>query len=240
MSDLVTRALRQVSELGPYFAISTDPAEEVDPTWRRLDALGAEELSRLIAAYAHRLGGAEDRVAASILFQGLASRLWSPVVACAAGYGVVPDLTGLHWRWTPGAPIALWLADPAGAVTADVAAVHATVVEGRLRPLREVFGAVVKLADGLMWGNAASALVGTLRAGSLRPRLDGPVTGLVQALLTMEPLAGTGGFTDGPSGDAPRPGTFLRRSCCLYYRVPPGGGMCGDCSLAPRRPPPPP
>ncbi|MEC4021033.1 (2Fe-2S)-binding protein, partial [Streptomyces sp. H27-D2] len=27
---------------------------------------------------------------------------------------------------------------------------------------------------------------------------------------------------------------FVRRSCCLYYRVP-GGGMCGDCVLLPTR-----
>jgi hypothetical protein len=229
--DLVTRALAHVAELGPYFAITTDPAQEADPTWRRLDALSAEELDRLIAAYAHRLGGVENRVAASILFQGLASRLWSPVIACAAGYGVVPDLTGLHWRWTPGAPIALWLADPAGAPTADPAAVHAAVVEGRLRPLREVLGAVVKLPDGLLWGNAASALVGSLRAGLLRPRLAEPLTGLIRALLTMEPLAGTGAFTSGSPGSVQTASTFRRRSCCLYYRVPPGGGLCGDCAL---------
>jgi FhuF 2Fe-2S C-terminal domain/Ferric iron reductase FhuF-like transporter len=253
----VAQALAEVAELGPYFVIVTDPAEEADPTWRRLDALGTGDLRRLIAAYAHRLGGAEERVAASILFQALASRLWSPVVACAAGYGVVPDLTELHWRWAPGAPIALWLAHPAdtvhpahsaGTATLDPAArytaVHAAVVEGRLRPLREVFAAVVKLADGLVWGNAASALAGTLHAGSLRPELAEPLTGLVRALFTLDPLAGTGEFTRGfeftrRSPDRPfdgvlRPDTFRRRSCCLYYRVPPGGGMCGDCALLSR------
>jgi hypothetical protein len=242
MPDPVTRALAEVAELGPFFAIATDPAEEADPTWRRLDTLGTADLGGLIAAYAHRLGGVEHRVAASILFQGLAARLWSPVVACAAGYGVVPDLTGLHWRWAPGTPIALWLADPGGVAATDPAAVpaalpaavHAVVVGGRLRPLREVFGAVVKLADGLMWGNAASALTGTLRAGSMRPELAGPVTRLVRALLTMEPLAGTGDFTGGLSGEVLRPEAFRRRSCCLYYRVPPGGGLCGDCALLPR------
>ncbi|MGI8331136.1 (2Fe-2S)-binding protein [Actinomadura scrupuli] len=267
MADPVTRALAEVARLGPFFAVATDPAEEADPTWRRLDALDTGDLARLIAAYARRLGGVEDRVAASILFQALASRLWSPVVACAAGYGVVPDLAGLHWRWAPGAPIALWLADPGGENTAEPAAVHAAVVDGGLRPLRETFGAVVKLADGLLWGNAASALVGTLRAGSLRPELAVPVTGLVRALLTMEPLAGTGTFTNplpgtpaptppastelgtgtstGPLGDTGgaagsspeqvlRPEMFRRRSCCLYYRVPPGGGMCGDCALLPQ------
>jgi ferric iron reductase protein FhuF len=94
------------------------------------------------------------------------------------------------------------------------------VATGQLRPLLEVFRPVMKVADGLMWGNAASALAGTLRV--VRPDLREPVTGLVEELLTREPLAGTGGFV--------RPGAFLRRSCCLYYRVPPGG-FCGDCPL---------
>jgi ferric iron reductase protein FhuF len=93
---------------------------------------------------------------------------------------------------------------------------------------------VVKLADGLVWGNAASALAGTLRAGSLRPVQAAPITGLVGALLAMEPLAGTGFFTERPSGGVLRPEAFRRRGCCLYYRVPPGGGLCGDCALLPR------
>jgi ferric iron reductase protein FhuF len=224
----IAKVLGEVAALGPFFEIRTDEAEEVDPTWRRLPELDAGRLLGLTELYAERLGTDEPRVAASILFQGLASRLWSPVVAAAA-LGVVPDLSGLHWRWAPGAPIALWLAEPKGwrvpdpVVAADL--VHREVVERQLMPLRDVMRGFVQLADGLMWGNAASALAGALRAGALRLELAAPVRTLVDELFTREPLAGTGTFD--------RRG-FVRRSCCLYYRVPPGGEMCGDCALLPR------
>lgn len=217
-------ALRAAAALGPFFEISVDPAEEADPTWRPLAGLDAARLRGVIEDYAKRLGTPEDRVAASILFQSLAARLWSPVLASAAGAGVVPDLSTLHWRWIPGAAISLWLADPAELAGASLAdAVMDSVVAARLRPLLEVFAETVQVADGLMWGNAASALAGTLRPAAARPGLAAAMAPLVGELLDREPLRGTGGFV--------RPGAFLRRSCCLYYRVPPGGGYCGDCPL---------
>ncbi|MQY03130.1 (2Fe-2S)-binding protein [Actinomadura macrotermitis] len=217
----VVAALRAVAGLGPYFEIVTDPAEAADPTWRPMPEADPARLADLTGRYAERLGTGERRVAASILFQGLASRLWSPMLAAAAR-GIVPDLTGLHWRWAPGAPIALWLAGPAGwRVDGDAAGLlHRSVVEGQLVPLRETFREVAGLADGLMWGNAASAL-----AGALRPGLPAAAGAIARELLAREPLRGTGGF--GAKG-------FARRSCCLYYKVPPGGEMCGDCALLPR------
>ncbi|QKG25920.1 (2Fe-2S)-binding protein [Actinomadura verrucosospora] len=236
----VADALRAAARLGPYFAITldadglgdtgrsqggTEPAEEADRAWRPLPERDPGRLARLTDLYAERLGTSERRVAASILFQGLASRLWSPVVA-AASRGVVPDLSSLHWRWAPGAPIALRLAEPRGHRAADTAEaadlVHDEIITGQLEPLRETLPAFVRLADGLLWGNAASALAGGLNVG---PR-DGARAALVCALLARPPLAGAGTF--GPDG-------FVRRNCCLYYRVPPGGEMCGDCGL--RRPP---
>ncbi|WP_242901334.1 (2Fe-2S)-binding protein [Actinomadura terrae] len=221
----VVDALRAVARLGPFFEIRTDPAEEADPTWRPFPERDRDRLIGLTDLYAERLGTTERRVAASILFQGLASRLWSPAVAAAAR-GVVPDLSGLHWRWAPGAPVALWLARPAGwrpGGTGQAAGILTRlVVDGQLRPLRETMLTFTGLADGLLWGNAASALAGSLNVGPSTPER----TALVRELLTREPLAGTGEFgTDG----------FVRRSCCLFYRVPPGGGMCGDCALLPRR-----
>ncbi|GAA1530081.1 hypothetical protein GCM10009678_10170 [Actinomadura kijaniata] len=224
-ADDVREVLARNAELGPYFTVVTDPAESADPTWRPLPEHDPGHLGGLVDAYAGRLGTADRRVAASILFQGLASRLWSPAVAAAAR-GIVPDLSSLHWRWAPGAPVALWLADPRGwRADAPAALVHRAVVDGQLRPLRKTLLAVVKLADGLLWGNAASALVGTAHAGGRRPELAAPIRALTEDLLTREPLRGTGAFTrDG----------FARRSCCLYYKVPPGGEMCGDCALLPR------
>ncbi|QFG25286.1 (2Fe-2S)-binding protein [Actinomadura sp. WMMB 499] len=223
-SGEVVQVLGDVGRLGPYFEIRTDPAEAADPTWRPFPETDRARLAELTDRYAERLGTAERRVAASILYQGLASRLWSPVVAAAAR-GVVPDLAGLHWRWAPGAPVALWLAAPGGwrAGRTDDAArlVHDTVVTRALEPLRDALSGVVRLADGLVWGNAASALAGSLQAG---PRDPGRAA-LVRHLLSLPPLDGTGEF--GPAG-------FVRRSCCLYYRVPPGGGYCGDCALIER------
>ncbi|WP_143221035.1 hypothetical protein [Actinomadura sp. CNU-125] len=109
----VVEVLRDVGRIGPFFEIRTDPAEEADPTWRPFPETDRDRLGELTDRYAERLGTSERRVAASILFQGLASRLWSPLVAAAAR-GVVPGLAGLHWRWAPGAPVAAVAAAPAG------------------------------------------------------------------------------------------------------------------------------
>ncbi len=218
--------LREVAALGPFFTLSTDPAEAADPAWRPMPEIDAAQLRGMAERYAEGLGTGEPRVGASILFQGLAARVWSPAVAAAA-LGVVPNLSTLHWRWVPGASISLRLAEPTGwhtgGRTRDGAALlHRTVVDGHLRPLREAMREVARLADGLMWGNVASALVGTVHAATARPELAAPVRALIDDLLLREPLLGTGSF--GRAG-------FVRRSCCLYYRVPPGGEMCGDCGL---------
>lgn len=216
--DQVAGVLRDVGRLGPYFEIRT----ELDGgAWRPFGG-DVERLRALTGDYAERLGTGERRVAASLVFQGLAARLWSPVVAAAA-VGIVPDLDGLRWHWAPGEPITLGLAEPRGRRVENVgeaaSLVHAVVVDGQLRALHDAISDVVSLADGLVWGNAASALVGSLNVGP-----GDPARGeLVRELLGREPLAGTGSF--GPDG-------FVRKSCCLYYRVP-GGGMCGDCGLLP-------
>ncbi|MEV5569052.1 (2Fe-2S)-binding protein [Spirillospora sp. NPDC052269] len=222
--DEVKEALRRAATLGPYFAVSIDPDEAVDPTWRPFPETDPEHLNGLIGQYAQRLGTADRRVAASILFQGIASRLWSPVVVSAA-LGVVPDLASLHWRWAPGAPMALWLATPTGRPATPTDAFE-TVVDGQLRPLRDTMLKVVKLADGLIWGNAASALAGTLYAARMAPDLAPALIPFVQDVLSRPPLDAAGEFT--PRG-------YVRRSCCLYYKVPPGGGLCGDCALLDRR-----
>ncbi|MEU8117571.1 (2Fe-2S)-binding protein [Spirillospora sp. NPDC049024] len=210
--------LRRVAGIGPYFELVTESSD--GPGWRVFPG-GVEVLREAARDYAGRLGTDEVRVAASLLFQGLAARVWSPVVAAAA-LGVVPDLSGLRWRWAPGEPITLGVPDPRGWRAEDVAEaaelVFPIVVDGVLRPLREATLGFVRLADGLVWGNAASALAGSLNVG---PDDPGRVA-IVRELLAREPLAGMGAF--GPRG-------YVRNNCCLYYRVP-GGGMCGDCGLA--------
>ncbi|RKS75090.1 FhuF-like iron-sulfur protein [Actinomadura pelletieri DSM 43383] len=209
--------LRDVARVGPYFEILT--GDEVGGAgWQPFPGDSAR-LVALTGDYAERLGTGERRVAASLLFQGLAARLWSPVVAAAA-LGVVPDLGGLRWRVEP---IALGLVEPRGWRTDDLSwaaeRLHVMVVDGLLRPLYASMLTFVNLADGLVWGNAASALAGSLNVGPD----DGVRHALVRELFTREPLVGVGEW--GPDG-------FVRRNCCLYYRVP-GGGMCGDCGLRP-------
>jgi hypothetical protein len=230
--ETVIRALRDAGRLGPYFTVAAGPVEAAGPSWRRLDALDPGAVRGLITAYGRALGTGEERVAASILFQGLAARLWSPAVAAAA-HGVVPDLASLHWRWAPGAPIGLWLAEPSGWTAEDPAGlarrVGRTVVDGHLRPLVETVGGAGRVAEGLLWGNAASALAGVLAVRIPRPEPSGLMSEIVHRLFESEPvLSGAGAWGPGNS--------FTRRNCCLYYRVPPGGAKCGDCVLLrPRR-----
>lgn len=210
----VQRVLRAVGRFGAYFEVVTGERVRGE-AWGPFPGEGAGLVSSA-RDYAERLGTGERRVAESLLFQGLAARLWSPVVAAAAR-GVVPDLAELRWRREP---IALGLVEARGwrvdGARAAAERVCSVVVDGHLRRLRELMPG---LAEGLVWGNAASALVGSLSVG---PEVPARLA-IVRELLGREPLAGTG--TWGADG-------FVRRSCCLYYRVP-GGGLCGDCCLRP-------
>jgi ferric iron reductase protein FhuF len=219
----VDAALADVARVGPFFAMDTDPDVAGHPLWRPFTELCGRALPDQIAAVRIRLGTDEPRVAASLLFQGVAGRLWSPVLAVAATHGVVPDLDPAHLYWRAMSPGPVLLAAPeAGGLPADASAVHRVVVERHLRPLAEAVRAVTPVAEGLLWGNAASALVGALAVlARARPESAKAGTRLVGELLDRPPLRGTGTF---------RPSGFRRRSCCLYYRVP-GGGLCGDCAL---------
>ena len=91
----------------------------------------------------------------------------------------------------------------------------------------------VKVARGLLHGNAAAAMASALRVlACARPGLGRPARALAERLLGTGLLRGTGELT-GPGLD------FVRRSCCLFYRVP-GGGLCSDCPLpGPAGPKPP-
>lgn len=232
----VVRALADVSSVGGYFALETGPA---GPGWRPLTDLltGAGPLAGEISLVAERLGTSERRIAASLLFQSLAARLWSPAVGAAVAHGLLLDLAParLLWRPVPTGPFPLRVIRPAARriAPADAAGpLHREVVAGLLEPLARAVRETVKIAPGLLWGNAASALAGTagVLAGA-RPDLAADAVALARELLTSGVLNGTGELT----GPAPGRPLFVRRSCCLYYRLP-GGGMCGDCSLARPRP----
>lgn len=231
----VAAALRTAARYGPYFVIET-PDDAPDARGAALAALyspsGAVDLTELVEHHARRLRTDELRVAASLLFQGFAARLWSPVLGCAAA-GVVPDLDPEHLHWWRASPIGLrttrasgWRADDTES-HAELAA--QAVIANHLAPLAAALRGTVRVAEGLLWGGAASSLVGATQMVQGDPLRD--ARALADNLLRHPSLRGT---TTLLSRDPLR---IRRRSCCLYYRVP-GGGLCGDCPLPriPRRP----
>lgn len=188
-----------------------------------------------VEAVAHRLRTRESRVAASIAHQGLAARLWSAALGCAALYSRLPDLDARLLRWDAAAvaPDDLWLTElrPLPGDPGLAATLAAAVLRDHLEPLGEALRARHGLAAGLLWGNAGSALAGAAREldrwarGNGRDDVADRARTLTAGLFTHPLLKDTGSLT-GTS--------FRRRSCCLYYRVP-GGGVCGDCCFT--RPP---
>ncbi|RKE17888.1 (2Fe-2S)-binding protein [Streptomyces sp. TLI_171] len=211
-----------LDSLGPYFAVRTG----VPPAgFRPLAELSTPEgpLAARVAEVGRVLRTNERRVAASTAHLGLAARFWSVALGTAVLTGRLPDLDGALFALPPQGPFELWLpAEPGPPATA--AALHDAVIDRHLRPL----GAALRLAPGLLAGNAASALVGAARQlGAASPSLGGPAAALARELLARSPEVGA----VSPPG---RPLAFRRASCCLYYRAP-SGGLCGDCVFT--RPP---
>lgn len=228
-------ALEDVAALGPFFAVSANPAEEVDPTWRPWRAFYDDPgvMAARIDLVARALGTTDRRVAASIALQGLAARLVSPILAVAAVHRLVPSWTpeSLHWRPAVSGPWPMWESATdtprSGPDDAEVAGgVARALVEPHLAALVEVTRAAESVSGRVLRGNVASAVAA---AGALvaraRPAAARRASAIVAGLLETRLLSGTGCFEAGWS--------FRRRSCCLYYRIP-GGGTCGDCVLAQR------
>jgi hypothetical protein len=205
--------LAEIATIGGYFAMTAGRPGSSDAVSLAELQSGGEALGRAVAFVGGRLSTGDQRVAASIFFQGLAARLWSPVAAAhvlGAGIGFAPART--WWHPTDGCGT-----DDPGHGSVD------DVWPELLGPLATTIRSQVGLSAHILRGNAASALVGSLAVlGRTRPELARSCGELARAQLATGPLAGTGDFHDD---------RFVRRSCCLYYRVP-GGGLCGDCVLA--------
>ncbi|MFJ4093267.1 (2Fe-2S)-binding protein [Kitasatospora sp. NPDC089913] len=261
----VASGLDRLTAVGPYFALDTAgaPGEAPPPGFRPLRDLYAPGREGLLAGrirdVGRRLGTAEARVAASILHLGLAARFCSVGLGAAVLVGDVPDLTPDEaWVRVPEqGPIDLWApyrptstAGPGSAqarTSADPGRLadrlRRAVVEGQLAELATAVRSTVPLSDGLLRGNVASALAGALRVLDAHIAQAAPdslsvdpglARTLVARVLDRPPLAGTGTLTVGGA----RAGTgFRRTSCCLYYRVGPQAGVCGDCCFTspPRR-----
>lgn len=181
------------------------------------------------------------RVAASIVFLGLAARLISPPLGAAVLGGAVPELTldALYWRPVEGGPMPLAIgaacARRVGDVTrADACAEAAELlvdrpIRNQLGPLVTAFQANFRLSPQVLQGNVASALGGAVRMlGHAYPSRAEAAARLAERMLLMVPLAGTGQLVQPDPAQADW--FFVRRSCCLFYRVP-GAGMCADCVL---------
>ena len=208
-------ALDAAAQVGPFFRL-----EIVDQAsgWLPMTQLDPETAADYVADTARQLGTEETRVAASILQQSFAARLWSPVLGCGLLAGVVPALSNLMVSREP--PLRLGLPERSGwlvETTSQLLALSSETVGTQL----SAFAAALPdpPADGLLRGNSASAMIGGLGVLiSARPDLSDRAAAIATALLDTEDLRGAGDLDK----------TFRRRSCCLYYRVP-GGGLCGDC-----------
>jgi hypothetical protein len=241
-------ALAAAARAGPYFVLEPWPG---GPAWLPLSALGsdpavlAERVGHARAALARNAGAAprqiQERVAASIVFLGLAARLVSPALAAAVLGGVVPDLTmnDLWWRPAASGPLPLAAGPAPGTEVGDLSAgpqlsaaaalLSQRCVQGLAGPLLDAFGTQFRVSPQVLWGNVASALAGA--AGMLAegfPARAQAAGQLTAAILRQGPLRGTGELVQPDAAVARR--FLVRRSCCLFYRVP-GGGTCGDCVL---------
>lgn len=230
-------ALRAAAVFGAYFAVG----ERSGGGWMSLADLAADEtaLRKRVAATRRVLAEErgrpaeliENRAAASIWFLGFVARVISPPFGAAALSGSLPRLTpeGTHTRLA--GPIAVDVdadAVPAGAGDDRASALHDQVFGEVVAPLVVAVDATFALSRQVLWGNAASSLVGAaVVVGAVRPDLAGAATELARRTLAGDLLAGAGQLGAGPIASS---GDFRRSNCCLYYRLP-GGGVCADCVL---------
>ena len=212
----ISAELAEISSYQGFFALTMggDAAG-----WHAVGQSYDDGYADLIATTVQRYHTTDLRIGASLVHLGHATRLWSPVLACALGHGVVPDLKDLQ-RADDGA--ALRMPEPVGQAVQSPSAdlLYRVVVQEHMEPLEA--GLRVKLAPALLSGNIASALVGASRALlSVRPDLRDAIVEMTDTLLDTERLAGSGVVTNPQL-------RFRRRSCCLFYRIP-GASVCGDC-----------
>jgi ferric iron reductase protein FhuF len=238
----VERALGSVA-VNPLFDLKLGlPGEAADPQWRRaVDLCDPRDasLATLVAAVGQRAGARERRVAASLTMMGYGSRLITPAVAVLLRHGLAldlrPEVVWYRYRDRDGfrvglsAPVAWRVTGPVADEPANAALFErwcAILIDAHLGPFVTALRRTAPVANGLLWGNAASSLAGALRAvASAGPAPVNRCLAAGTVLLDYGPLAGTGTLSarDGQL-------CFVRRSCCLYYRLA-ATQFCGDCPL---------
>ena len=163
---------------------------------------------------------------ASAVLLGLAARLLSPALASAIVDGRLLELRPAQLYWQPAPDSAFPLAVPVDSRSApDPADGLAELLTGLIEHLVASLQAACPLSPQVAWGNVGSALNGAaIVLGQLRPERAAETYRLTEALLARPPLNLVTPVA-GPS--------FRRNSCCLLYRIAPGGrdALCGDCVL---------
>ncbi|MEV0649033.1 (2Fe-2S)-binding protein [Phytomonospora sp. NPDC050363] len=218
MNADVRTLLDRVAGLGGFFGLPDAGAE----AWPESHQYTAAELYEgdgwpvIADRTGTRLGG-DRRVLLSVAQLGYLARLLSPILGAAvvAGKALVIPPGALVVRQTAAGGLRLALGEGARLdglekLSHAITDLHLTPLTARLRHA---------LAPTLQAGNAASALAGAVKV--LPPGLRPEGARLLAELLARPPLAGA--FT--------APG--LRRTCCLFLKLP-GGGACGDCPVPAR------
>jgi hypothetical protein len=228
------QTLRQVAEIGPFFALTLDPPGPGRIAFADFvgdhDSVAAavtQARTQLAAAAGVDESAVEPRAAASVWHLGVVARVVSPALGAAALAGWCPRLDRVQWESGP-APSALAVRTDeldgtavAGSAAA-AAALEASVIDSILAPLTRTVATVGSVSDHVLWGNVWSAFAGAaVMIARARPASGGDALAIVRALVE--------------AGDRPMPGRYLsgryrRDTCCLYYRLP-RAGLCGDCVL---------
>ncbi|ORW95674.1 ABC transporter [Mycolicibacter terrae] len=226
--DKVVSALAGLSAVSPYFAVSTGAVE--GGGWRPVTQLYTDQtlLAAAIGNVGDRIGATDLRVAVSTFFLGFAARLWSIGLGALAEHGLLLDLDADElWYAESEGTVRLHLADPVAWQGSGLDALLADEILSRhLTPLAAAVRGLGPISEKLLYGNAASAVLGAARALH-RHRGAQLATEqcweLARTVCTDERLTETIRFNDA--------GTDYRRAtCCLFYRTP-GSGLCIDCAL---------
>ena len=236
------QALAAAGELGPFFRIDARP----EPDWTSWATLTSdtEVLGRRAAEVRAVLASGpgspapEAAVVASLTHLGLVARVVSPLLGAALLRGVLPvaPIEQVHVRLAGANPLPMAL-QPDSAVVVEspeelATTFHRCWLAPTVEPLTLAVRASTPVSRQVLDGNVTSAVAGALRmAATVGTGLSSRADAVLDELLAG-PLAGTGSRRDD--------GSYVRRSCCLLYRLP-GAGTCGDCVLGERgrRPSPP-
>jgi FhuF 2Fe-2S C-terminal domain len=229
------RALAAAGALGPFFQVDRKTWPEAT-TWADLTG-DTDVLSRRVAEVRAVLcagPGApvvEPRVAASLTQLGLVARLVSPLLGAWLLTGLLPVAPAeqVYLRPSGSNPIPICFDGAVGVAVPQAGELAGELAASWLRPVIEPLADAVRrpfsLSRRVLEGNVSSAVAGALRmASAARPEVARRAEEILDVLLAG-PLAGTGRRL--PDG------RFVRRSCCLLYRLP-GAGTCLDCILTER------